>query len=190
MARPREFDEAAALDAALAVFWAKGYDGTSIDDLVTATGVGRASLYGAFGDKERLFSRVADHYLAKVGELEAVDPDASPRAALTALVDRWVEGVCTGPRGCFVQQSSGVESTAPLVRDLVERTNQARQTTLAKLIQRGQKAGELTTATSALDLARYLMIVQQGLAAAARSGTPPKELRASARVALERVFAS
>src|SRR5215472_8620817 len=62
MGRPREFDEPAALEAAMRVFWEKGYEGTSLDDLTAAMGINRSSLYSSFGDKEALFGRVMAHY--------------------------------------------------------------------------------------------------------------------------------
>src|ERR1700758_5292388 len=62
MGRPREFSEAAALDSAMRVFWEKGYEGTSLDDLTRAMGINRSSLYASFGDKEELFSKVIARY--------------------------------------------------------------------------------------------------------------------------------
>ncbi len=67
MARPREFDEGEVLNRALATFWEHGYEGTSIDDLVAATGLGRASLYGALGDKEQIFAPSARSLLRENG---------------------------------------------------------------------------------------------------------------------------
>jgi TetR/AcrR family transcriptional repressor of nem operon len=64
LARPREFDRDVVLETAMDVFWCKGFEGTSIQDLVEATGVNRGSLYGAFGDKETLFAEALDYYLA------------------------------------------------------------------------------------------------------------------------------
>src|SRR5579872_2871275 len=61
--RPREFDPADALDAALRVFWEKGYDGASLSDLTEAMGITCPSMYAAFGDKEALFRKVLDRYV-------------------------------------------------------------------------------------------------------------------------------
>src|ERR1700758_3255761 len=63
MARPREFDEGAVLDAAVQCFWKQGYEATSVRDLVAKTGITAASLYNAFGDKRALYQRALDHYV-------------------------------------------------------------------------------------------------------------------------------
>src|SRR5271169_4907703 len=69
--RPRSFDERDALEKATQVFWSKGYDGVTIDDLVAGMGVGRPSLYSVFGDKRTLFLRVLKDYAEKKGALAA-----------------------------------------------------------------------------------------------------------------------
>jgi TetR/AcrR family transcriptional repressor of nem operon len=189
MPRPREFDETTVLDAALAVFWAKGFDATSIDDLVAATGLGRASLYGAFGDKERFFARVVDHYLEKTAALDRVDEDRPPREALVELTNRWLTAACAeGPGGCFLQQSCMVASSAQVVTGLVERIGRAREDLLARIITRGQKSGDLPAVARPIDLARFLLIVQQGIAVAARAGASKRELAVTLRLARDRVL--
>ena len=190
MARPREFEESDVLGAALRVFWAKGYDGASIDDLVDATGIGRASLYGAFGGKEQLFARVLDYYLFKVKALDAFDSRSTPREALVQVTSRWIAGACPceGPRGCFLQQSCVVESTATLAKEIAARAGASRGKLLEGIIARGQDSGDFPTGTRPVELARFLLIVQQGIAAAARAGASKKELAATMRVALDRVM--
>ena len=66
MARTRSFDEDEVLDRAMALFWRKGFEATSIEELVSVSGINRASMYAVFGDKRRLFLAVLDHYLARV----------------------------------------------------------------------------------------------------------------------------
>jgi AcrR family transcriptional regulator len=63
MARPREFDEGAVLDAAVLCFWKQGYEATSVRDLVEHTGITAASLYNAFGDKRELYEKALKHYV-------------------------------------------------------------------------------------------------------------------------------
>src|SRR5271166_2619121 len=82
--RPRSFDETGALEKATQVFWSKGYDGVTIDDLVAGMGVGRPSLYAVFGDKRRLFLRVLRAYAEKKGA-RAAKALLSPQALREAL---------------------------------------------------------------------------------------------------------
>ena len=65
MARPREFDEATVLDAAMQCFWAHGYEATSVKDLIERTGLTAASLYNVYGDKRAMFRTALDHYIEK-----------------------------------------------------------------------------------------------------------------------------
>jgi AcrR family transcriptional regulator len=104
--RPRNFDENEALNGATKVFWAKGFDGATIDDLVAGTGVGRPSLYATFGDKEALFMRCLKHYSETIGTLavRALSAPTDIRGAILGFLRQGVEGV-TGddsPPGCLM----------------------------------------------------------------------------------------
>jgi len=99
--RPRNFDEAEALDAAMQVFWQKGFEATSLDDLTRAMGLSRSSFYAAFGNKQDLFLRAVDHYskrglraLKDVADTSRGDP---VDAMLQALANP--EG---GTKGCLL----------------------------------------------------------------------------------------
>src|SRR5882762_7155245 len=93
MARPRSFDEEKVLRAARDQFWTLGYAATSLDDLMAATGLGKGSLYGAFGSKRELFLRVLDEYCARAVEdvsKALAGPDASAdvlHSAGTVLIE-------------------------------------------------------------------------------------------------------
>lgn len=91
--RPRTFDEDTALDAAVEVFWRHGYEGTSLPALTEAMGMNRPSLYGAFGDKHRLFLRALDRYRDGIGSkpLEAFEREENPKAAVQAFLRTSVE---------------------------------------------------------------------------------------------------
>lgn len=101
--RPRKFDENEALDRATKVFWAKGFDGATIDDLVAGMGVGRPSLYAIFGDKEALFLRCLKHYGETVGAL-ALSAPPDIRGAISGFLRQGVEGVtgADSPPGCLM----------------------------------------------------------------------------------------
>lgn len=112
MARPREFEEGEVLDRALHAFWSKGYEGTSVQDLVDETGLGRASLYGAFGDKEQLFKRVLAHYVERAGaEMSTLEDEPSALLALERLFTSWLSVTC--PRADPAAASSCCRGRAP-----------------------------------------------------------------------------
>src|SRR3954465_11087588 len=110
MARPREFDETEVLRAARERFWSTGYAATTVDDVLAATGLGKGSLYGAFGDKHQLFLRVLEGYRVDrvSGVRGALDGCAEPAAdRVRALVRGAARSATT--RGCML-----VNSTAEL----------------------------------------------------------------------------
>ena len=126
LGRPRSFETGKALDAAMKVFWCKGYEGASLSDLTRAMGINRPSLYAAFGDKESLFRKVLDRYDS--------GPAAYVREALNqptarAVVERLMEGAAelgtasSNPREClFVQAALACGDGAKAVRnDLILR---------------------------------------------------------------------
>jgi TetR/AcrR family transcriptional repressor of nem operon len=173
MARPREFDEDVVLEQVLSVFWTKGFDGTSIDDLVSVTGLGRASLYGAFGDKEKLFERALALYVSRAATLlpEIVDGEPVP-VALRALLHRWVSRSCPkeGPKGCFLQVAGTVGEATPVAQEAFRRSLAQMERGLTKLLALGQSRGEIRNDREAPALARLLVIVSQGIASSARAG--------------------
>ncbi len=190
MSRPREFDEEVVLDRALSTFWSKGYDGTSVEDLVEATGLGRASLYGAFGDKEQLFTKVLNHYLAKAETLELPPAtDVPAKEALSTLTSSWVAGMCpkAGPRGCFLSMVGTTGESSDFVRRTLLRAVSTRQKLLTNIIARGQESGELESKGDPAALARFLLVMQQGVSTAARAGLSQRELAAAMKEAVDHV---
>src|SRR3569832_2596169 len=111
--RPRNFDELEALDQAIQVFWSKGYDGVTIDDLVDGMGVGRPSLYAVFGDKRTLFLRSLTAYAEKKGAVaaKALLAPQPLRASIASFLKHAVETATEHgwPPGCLLV------SVAPLV---------------------------------------------------------------------------
>src|SRR4051794_13594304 len=107
MARPREFDEATVLRRARAAFRDKGYNGTSMQDLVEATGLGKGSLYAAFGDKRGLYQRVLDDYSAGSieGIRDALEGPEPARQALRAYLLGVARASATGP-SCLLASST------------------------------------------------------------------------------------
>jgi TetR/AcrR family transcriptional repressor of nem operon len=193
MARPREFDEAQVLDLALATFWEHGYEGTSIDDLVAATGLGRASLYGAFGDKERIFARALERYCTRMGNaLETGDGEPSARAALERLLRALVikSSPKSGPRGCFLLSTAVGGDAPPAAREAYLEYTARLERALMVLVRRGQENAEFTRAADAQAIARMLTVLLQGISAGARAGRSKAQLEAAIQTALELVAPS
>src|ERR1700730_12530128 len=109
MPRPREFDEVAALEAAIDCFWHRGYAGTSVRDLATSMGISGPSLYNAFGDKHALFVQALGHYLdystrPRITRLESLPPKEAVRSFLAEIIDASVSD--RERRGCFLINSA------------------------------------------------------------------------------------
>src|ERR1700761_1204824 len=110
MPRPREFDETAALEAAMECFWRRGYEATSLRDLTASMGLTAPSLYNAFGDKQQLFSRALERYLDHTtrDRLHRLEQTLVPKAALHRFFAEIIEH-SIGDRqrkGCFLVNSA------------------------------------------------------------------------------------
>jgi AcrR family transcriptional regulator len=186
MARPREFDVDEALERATEVFWARGYEATSVQDLVDALGVNRASLYGTFGDKAQLFSAVLDRYGRQVNDLveRALAPPASGAEAVRAWF-RELNRMVTqpgGPRGCLLVGS--VSSCAKAPDPLRERVDAAVRASTDRLQEALARDPKLAGRDDLRTLARFFAAEGHGLAVLARAGVRRQELDAAAEVAL------
>jgi len=140
MARPRSFDTDQALDLARDVFWRKGFQSTSLDDITAATGLAKPSLYAAFGDKNAMFLKVLERYHASiVADAERIlNEGASAREA----IERWLTGFvpfCSGVkgiRGCLsVNTAADGASDQKEVRSRVERFNRKLEQLLSKRLR-------------------------------------------------------
>jgi TetR/AcrR family transcriptional repressor of nem operon len=140
MARPRSFDTDQALDRARDVFWRKGFQSTSLDDITAATGLAKPSLYAAFGDKNAMFLKVLERYHASiVADAERIlNEGASAREA----IERWLTGFvpfCSGVkgiRGCLsVNTAADGASDQKEVRNRVERFNRKLEQLLSKRLR-------------------------------------------------------
>ena len=185
--RPRSFDRDAALDAALEVFWAKGFEAASLNDLTTAMGINPPSLYAAFGDKEGLFLEAVKRYEARQGESCPFDEEPTARASIEKLLR---ELACEftescHPRGCMMVMASATSTTSStrLQHEIAERRGAARAR-LKERIERGVKAGELPRGTDASALANFYMAVIAGMSLQARDGASRKSLLAMVDAAM------
>jgi AcrR family transcriptional regulator len=191
MARPREFDEQKVLDRAMALFWEKGFQATSFDDLVEVTGLGRGSLAAAFGDKEQLFTRVLDHYIEKRTEqVLSMNTSGGAKEKLNVLLYGWISMTTphSGPCGCFLSLS-GVSGDAPeIARQKLLGSLGAVRTMLAGIIEEGQRSGELCANGKPDELAAFYVVVFQCIAATARAGWSAQDLHAVASQALDHII--
>jgi AcrR family transcriptional regulator len=177
--RPREFDVDAALGRALEVFWSKGYEGASMADLTEAMGINRPSLYAAFGNKEDLFMKALDLY-AEGFQTAASGFAGEPTAyAATEAFLRATALRCTGPstpHGCLlVQGALAVGDGEPVRRAVAARRTAALDAILRRLHQ-GVEDGDLPADTDVDDLARYVMVTNDGIAVQAACGATREDL--------------
>ena len=186
--RPRTFDADAALDAALAVFWRNGYEGTSLTDLTAAMGINRPSLYAAFGNKESLFRWVMDRY-ADRGRALVAACEAEPTAR--GFVERLLRGLadrctgCRGQTGCFlVQGAMKCGAAGDKVRRAAATRRHAMGTVLRTRFERALGDGELPPATDAAALAGYFSLVIHGMAVHAADGADRAALHRAIDLAL------
>ncbi len=168
MARSKTFVREDVLDAAMQVFWRKGYRATSIQNLVEAMGINRGSLYDTFGDKARLFDQVMIRYISAspTQRLAELAETGLPREAIERLFADLVEVGATdrNRRGCLVTNTAteltgreeGVAERIGAVFDRLEDS-------LVRLIEQGQETGEISPWRESRALARLLVACVQGL---------------------------
>jgi len=188
MARPREFDVDRATEAALKLFWSRGYEGTTIGDLTEALGVNRPSLYAAFGSKEGLFRKALERYLTGPGACVARALEAkTARQAVERLLRIYVDatGEPDRPKGCLLVNGAIVcgDGNAPIRQALAEQRGLAEQA-LTDRLERAKAEGDLPASEKSADLARYIWVVCHGLSVRAVSGATREELRRVAQLAL------
>ena len=170
------------------VFWEKGFEGTSLDDLTAAMRINRSSLYSTFGDKETLFRRVIERY--KAGPMTFI-AEAFQKPSARQVIEWLFRSTArflsdaAHPPGCLSLQGgltcgTGAERAK---QTMINWRNRA-QTQLEKRMQRAQAEGDLPKDISPKDLARYVMIVVNGLAVQAANGAGGAELNRAVELAL------
>lgn len=186
--RPREFDEDAALTAAMRVFWEHGYAGASISVLLGAMGLSRASLYATFGDKEQLFRRVMDLYAR---EKTAYMHEVFDRPTARGVAEKSFAGILAlqankdDPKGCMgivhsVCHAPGDES----VRAYVTERSNFWKAGLIERMQQAQRQGDFASDIDARDLALSLKAACDGVLVAASNGATEDELDGMVRMFL------
>ncbi|GAA5052890.1 TetR/AcrR family transcriptional regulator [Streptomyces similanensis] len=191
MARPRAFDERRVLERAREQFWATGYAGTRMDDIARATGLGKGSLYGAFGDKGELFHRVFGDWCTAVVEVAegrlAGGPDAEALARLAGYVHLMAENTAldTERRGCLLAKGAAeLAQHDPAVAGRSAETMTALLTLLRTEISAAQRHGDIDASADPQRLAALLLTVVRGIEAVGKAGLDPETLRNVADTAL------
>ncbi|MEU0603485.1 TetR family transcriptional regulator [Streptomyces sp. NPDC006393] len=190
MARTKEFDPDAALQSALELFWRRGYEATSMADLVEHLGIGKASLYGTFGSKHELYLRALDRYgqaqnpqltreLSRPGPVLPAVRELVRRFAAEATAD------ATREQGCLITNTA-VE-LAPHDRDATRRVESSwdsLETLLHSALVRARAQGELAADRDPLALARMLLVLLQGVRVVGKASAAPARVRDATEAAL------
>ncbi len=166
--RPKEFERDEVLARARDVFWARGYDGSSLDDLTEAMGIGRGSLYNEFGDKHSLFIEALDRYRRERGALirEALETASSARDGIEAVFRGTVKGLWTdeGRRGCLLVNSTAeLAASDPAVASRAAEAFERTADLFRSVLERGKRSGELDASLDARATSRHLANTLNGL---------------------------
>jgi TetR/AcrR family transcriptional regulator, transcriptional repressor for nem operon len=189
MARPREFDEATVLEAAMNCFWAQGYELTSVRELAEQMGITGASLYNAFGDKRSLYRQAFVHYLAqtvreRVARLERLPPFPAIRTFFDEIVERSVTD--KQRRGCMLVNSAlELAPYDPEFQKLVAQEMIFIEAFFRRCIEAGQKDGTISAIRPAAELAKLLLSVLLGIRVLARTRPQRAVLEDAANAVLE-----
>ncbi len=178
--RVKEYDPDEIADAAMRVFWKRGYAATSVQDLVDGTGLSRSSLYSAFENKQGLYERALQRYEAvTTANVELLAGPGSPKDLIRQLLMRIVEDELGDPqrRGCLVANATlELAGHDKAVAELVAHNFQRLQKALEKLIQRGQQSGKVAQAKNTRALARFFVNTMQGMRVLSK-GSPASQRR-------------
>lgn len=189
MVRVKEFDPEVALERAMELFWRQGYDGTSMADLVEHLGIGRASLYATFGSKRELYLRALDRYTRTHGPdiVRILSAPGPALPAVRAVIELYVRQAAADGvvRGCMVVNAAVDDAEDdPEVARLVERSWSTVEVALVSALSRARGQGELPADRDPQELARFLLVLLQGIKVVGKADPDPDRVRAAADQAL------
>ncbi|PAD76147.1 TetR/AcrR family transcriptional regulator [Paenibacillus campinasensis] len=194
MARPREFDRDEALDKALDLFWSKGYEKTSIQDLVDHTGVHRGSIYDTFGDKNQLFLTCLErfHGVHKDRAFQVLNTPGEPQDILERFFEELIDRAMDNDnqrRGCFITNTAmELGATDPEISARIASYLQAMEDFFLGFLQRCQPSGVLNDSLSVEEMARFLLNTRQGLYVLGKTATDRKMLEDVSKVAIHAIL--
>jgi AcrR family transcriptional regulator len=185
MGRPRGFNEAQALEAAMLLFWLKGYEGATTSDLAHAMGINASSMYAAFGSKGELFKLAVVRYCDKhmtffPAALALPTMSETVRAILEGTID--LVSKPGYPHGCLTIQSG--MATTESIRAFLNGYRKQGEDALKRRVERAKKGSDLDPRLNSGDFARYLVMLTIGMSVQAANGTSKAELRRQADLAL------
>ncbi|MEE8351050.1 MAG: TetR/AcrR family transcriptional regulator [Rhodospirillales bacterium] len=168
MARPREFDKTVALGQAMNVFWSRGYEATSLSDLLSAMELSKSSFYDTFGSKHDVFLATIEHYKKTISaQISGIaDLDAPARKLIEGMFEKAASRMTEkgGQRGCYLNNCAvDVSLRDPEAAKLIHSGIAIMENTFLSLIERGQQEGDIAAGKNALSLARYLTSSLNGI---------------------------
>jgi AcrR family transcriptional regulator len=186
--RPIGFDKDAALEAAMLLFWQRGYEGTSMADLTQAMGLNPSSIYAAFGDKHALFQLAVKRYMEMRAQYagKALE-EPSLEKVVRALFDNTVAFLTTPghPPTCMTLAGSvGCSLDASPARDIMTEIRKQNEVAMRERFLQARKSGELSKDVNVDDYTRYLSSILAGLSIQAANGSTKAELKRTANMAL------
>jgi TetR/AcrR family transcriptional regulator, transcriptional repressor for nem operon len=189
MARTKEFDPDVVLQKALELFWERGYEATSMADLVGHMGIARASIYATFGGKHDLYVKALDRYVQSrdPGLVEVLSQPGPVLPAVRALVEAYMRESSSDERrrGCMVVNAAvEVMARDQQAARRVEASWDTLETVLTSALTRARAQGEIPAGKHPRALARFLLVVLQGMRVLGRAHPDPDRLRDAAAQAL------
>jgi AcrR family transcriptional regulator len=186
--RPISFDKDAALEAAMLLFWERGYEGTSMADLTQAMGLNPSSIYAAYGDKHALFQLAVKRYMEMRAQYagKALE-EPTLEKVVRALFDETVAFLTTPghPPTCMTLAGAvGCSVEAKPARDLMTEIRKENQIAIRKRLLKARQSGELPRGIDLDDYTRYLSTIIAGLSIQAANGSTKQELKRTAKMAL------
>ena len=189
MPRPKEFNPDDAIEKAMQVFWHKGYEATSMEDLLEAMNLNRGSLYDTFGDKRQLFLKVIDRYCHRfVGEkFSLLDQPGPALPTLRRFIHSMIEGGLADPqrRGCLIANT--IMELSPHEKEIAGTLRQVlkmAEDTFFRVLARAKQQGELNSDKDPRTLARFFTTMMQGTIVMIKAGAPADVVKQTGEFAL------
>ena len=190
--RPRIFDEEEILNSAIEIFWTKGYDATTTEDLLQCMNLNKGSLYHTFGSKRDLFIRALDHFSNR--SLQTIDQQISSAETPIVGIRKFFSELATADiqvhlKGCFMGNTvAELASTDPELKKRAAASLKAMENLFYKHLEAAKKSKELKTKEDTSMLARYLLTVWNGLNITRRIYTQKSILEPLIKMQLERIY--